>query len=146
MNTIFIWLILSLFFLTFEFGHPGLFFFLSFAIGSSVSLIITWFNFPITAQMYGFFIGTVIALLFLRSYVKLIQKRTRHHTNVYALIGKNGVVTHDISIDNPGYVKVLGELWLARTTNNNLEVGNHIIVKDVRGAHLLVEAIDPFNL
>ena len=34
-----------------------------------------------------------------------------------ALIGKEAVVTAAISPDAPGYVKVQGELWLARSSH-----------------------------
>ena len=35
----------------------------------------------------------------------------------YALVGKDAVVTAAISPDTPGYVKVQGELWLARSSD-----------------------------
>lgn len=137
-NAVFIWIIISLLCLTFEVGHPGLFFFLSFSLGSLSSALLAFYDFSSIIQMVGFFTTTLVALFFLRVYVKKIQ-RSLHQTNVYGLVGKRGVVTQEIAIDNPGYVKVQGQLWLARSIQVHIAVGSKIIVKDVRGAHVIVE-------
>jgi membrane protein implicated in regulation of membrane protease activity len=145
MNTVFIWLIVSLLLLTFEFGHPGLFFFLSFSLGSLSSAVLAFYDYSLAIQIVSFFVFSIIAFFFLRTYVKKTQ-RSMHHTNVYGLVGKRGVVTQDISLDNPGYVKVQGQYWLARSAGSHLAVGSKIIVKDVRGAHLIVEHYNTHNV
>ena len=68
------------------------------------------------------------------------MRRTTHATNVYALIGKKGMVIELIGPDQPGYVKIQGEQWLARSiAQAPLQQGCKITVIDVRGAHLIVD-------
>lgn len=63
-----------------------------------------------------------------------------HPTNVNALIGKEGIVMETINPDQPGYVKIQGELWLARgLAKAPLQRGIVIRVVNVRGAHVIVD-------
>ena len=63
-----------------------------------------------------------------------------HHTNVYALIGKKGIVIDPVGHTAPGYIKVAGEVWLARSLSQApLPSGCMVIIVDVRGAHVIVE-------
>jgi membrane-bound ClpP family serine protease len=42
-----------------------------------------------------------------------------------------------------GHVKIAGELWRAETTGGEIESGVEIVVREVRGLTLRVEAIEP---
>ncbi len=65
-----------------------------------------------------------------------------HATNANALIGKEGIVTEAINPDQPGYVKIQGELWLARSlAKTQLQKGTLVRVVNIRGAHVVVEEI-----
>ena len=71
------------------------------------------------------------------------MRRATQATNVYALVGKKGTVIEPISPDQPGYVKIQGEQWLARSiAPAPLPQGCKIMVIDVRGAHLIVDQTD----
>lgn len=137
-NTIVCWLMVALFFLILELGHPGLFFFLAFSFGAFSALIASYCDQSLATQCTIFFGVTLIALYFLRLFLKKFH-HSIEKTNVYALIGKQGNVVQDILLEKPGYVKIEGEIWLARSSQKKLEVGSDIVVIEARGAHLLVE-------
>lgn len=137
-NAIVIWSILSLSFLILELGHPGLLFFLSFSCGAFFSTIAAYLHKSFAMQCIVFFGATFMALGLLRLFLKKFHRAT-HKTNVEALIGKTGSVTQEISPEKPGYVKVEGEIWLARSSRKIFGIGKEIFVTEVRGAHLIVE-------
>lgn len=62
-----------------------------------------------------------------------------YRTNADALIGKDALVIAAISSDAPGYVKVQGELWLARSSHTYLPIDSRARIVGVRGAHVIVE-------
>ena len=141
MNAVFVWFIIALFFLILEMGHPGLFFFLSFFGGALSASFFAYFKVSFFIQMIIFLSVTLLSLLLLKIFVKKLQ-RSEKKTNVYALIGKHGIVVHEIGEDQPGYVNIQGELWMARShTHTICEVNSMIQVIDVRGAHLIVDSI-----
>ena len=120
-HAVFLWILLSLSFLILELGHPGLFFFLSFSIGALAAAAFAYFDYGFFVQVPIFFSATFGALFFLRIFVKKFH-RSIQKTNVYALIGKQGVVVQQILPEQPGYVKVEGQLWLARPVAHGISV------------------------
>lgn len=140
MNIVFwLWNITALLFLILEIGHPGLFYFISFCLGALTAAFLAYFEYSIFFQVTTFFISIIIALFALRLFISRMRRVT-HASNVYALIGKKGIVIESIHAEQPGYVKIQGEIWLARSVAKlSLPAGNTITVIDVRGAHLLVD-------
>ena len=68
---------------------------------------------------------------------------TLTRTNVDALIGKEGVAKTDINSLDGGVAKVMGELWLSRTEENNIvKEGSKVRVIRVEGVSLIVEGVD----
>jgi len=140
----YIWLIIAFLFLLMEMLSPGLFFFTSFFCGALLSAVSTFFSFSFIIQGCVFFIGTIIALWLLRFYIVPLIGLKRHseRTNVYALIGKKGIVTQRITTIVPGLVKINGAVWVAKCFNVEvIEEGIMVEVIDVRGAHLMVKTI-----
>lgn len=139
---VFFWLIIAVFFLLFEIGHPGLFFFLSFFFASIFSAMVALFEMGLIAQAAVFLIGFVISFIFLRRAAKKMSFHVTR-TNVYALEGRKGLVIATIFSDNPGQVKVNGEIWMARSLHDQvLPAGTHVIVVNVSGVHLVVKKIE----
>lgn len=140
---LFFWVILGLLFFILEIGHPGLLFFLSFCVGSLFAGVCHLLGYSFPWQLLNFFIGTLIALLFFKLCFKKMHRHT-HTTNSYALIGKPAVVTQEISWNQPGYIKINGEYWLARTAANTiLEIGTPVKIIGMQGAHCIVEILTP---
>ena len=118
---------------------PGLFFFLSFSIGAAASLIATFFGVGIIYEFIIFFVVTGLAFAVLTKVVKKISRGTLHKTNIYALQGKQGVVTESISHCQKGWVKIDGELWAAFALENELiEKGEMVEVISMAGSHVKV--------
>lgn len=136
---IWLWSILALVFLILEIGHPGLFYFISFCFGALNAALFAFLGYSAFFQAITFFIATIVALFLLRRCVKRMRRGT-HATNVFALIGKKGIVIEQVGPEQPGYVKIQGEVWLARSVAQApLPEGSKITVIDVRGAHLIVD-------
>jgi len=63
-------------------------------------------------------------------------------TNVYALQGKQAVVTHSIPAHGVGRVKVGGEEWSAESLHDEAyAVGTRVTIIRAQGARLVVERI-----
>jgi hypothetical protein len=64
-------------------------------------------------------------------------------TNVDALIGKEAIAKTDIDPLDGGVTKLLGELWLARTADDNIiKEGSKVRVIRIEGVSLVVEGIE----
>jgi membrane protein implicated in regulation of membrane protease activity len=144
-NYVYIWLIVGILFLLFEMSSPGLFYFLSFAIGAAVAAIGAVFEVSVITQCVLFLANTVLALVVLK--MLIAPQFERHHahqrTNVDALRGKRAVVCKRIEPHNPGEVEIDGHLWLARTSHERtIEVGTEVEIKDIRGSHVVVAPVE----
>lgn len=140
MNTFFFaWLSISIIFLLFEIGHPGLFLYLSFFFGGLLAALVSMFSSSPVLQTVGFIGGSICALGILRFALKRTVEQ-RNETNVYALVGKRAVVVDTISNKAHGYVRVQNQLWMARSLDSQLlQKGEEVLVVDVRGAHVIVK-------
>jgi len=136
-NLFFGWLFLGITFIIIELGHPGLFFFLSFALGAiGAAFAGLWCTLP---EQIVVFIVTAVSSSWVawRSIKK--RKGGLPSTNMYALHGVIGTVITKIPAHGVGQVKINGEQWSARTHNQELAVGTSVIVLDVQGCHLIVK-------
>lgn len=143
-NLVYFWLIVSILFLIMEMGSPGLFFFLSFFFGGLVAAGATFFVDSLSSQMALFFVGTTAALVVLRYYIipLLAKGRSHERTNVYAMQGKQGFVIKIITAENPGLVRINGEMWVAKVIHGqSIQEGILVEVVDVRGAHVVVKKV-----
>jgi len=141
-NLLFFWLVIAMFFLFLEMGSPGLFFFLSFFLGALMCAVSTFITDSLTIQSLIFLVGTVISFLFLHFWVKakISKIGTHEHSNIYALIGKVATVMKPIVPGSYGRVKILGDVWLARTLDDDIiNEGQQVKIIKVQGAHLVVE-------
>jgi membrane protein implicated in regulation of membrane protease activity len=136
------WLIIAFLFLICEVGHPGLFFFLSFGIGAVVAGLSTLITESAVIQSLLFLICSIIAAFILMMCFKKRMKQVHYTTNVEALIGKNGLVIKTIYHEQTGQVKIGGEIWSARSINNEkIEKEAVVEVIAIRGVHVLVKKV-----
>lgn len=140
-NTIFFWFIISLLFFLIELGHPGLFFFLSFALGALFASATSFLGYSLVVQSAIFIISSIFSLFFLKSWVRVYAKYGKHQvTNVDALRGKCGVVIKEISPEQVGQVKINGQIWSAKADGAKT-IGVHARVEVLRiaGCHVMVK-------
>lgn len=143
---LYFWLITAIFFLLFEIGSPGLFFFLSFFFGAIIAAGSTVFTDSVILQGIIFLFGSVLSFLVLHFWVKKrFSKEKRHeHTNVSALKGKHAIVIKLVpdNINSFGSVKVGGEIWSARSIDlKEILVGSTVEIVEIKGASLIVRKI-----
>lgn len=115
-----------------------------FAIGSLVSLIISFI--PGVAwwiQVIVFVVLSVVSFIALRPIFKRFMKHNLFNTNIDSYTGKKGIVVEEITLLNPGSVKIGDVKWSAIpldekekfNVNDVVEVvaisGNKLIVKKV---------------
>lgn len=106
-----------------------------------VTLIISGLIGILTNSLQIAFIATsvilIIYFLIVRNMIKKGLSIKTHKTSVDNLIGKNAIVTKDISPHNPGQIKVEGEIWRAEA-NSKIDPGKTVIIESVSGVTLFV--------
>ncbi len=133
------WLVVALCLFVLEAGTPGLFFFLSFAIGSIFAAPASFLQYPFSIQTIIWLIGSTLSLVLLKSYAKK-NAPSFEKTNIDALIGQQATVIITIEYHGIGYIKVRGEEWPAITKDKNiLHKGTPVIVVGIEGNKLIVD-------
>lgn len=136
------WLILSGICLIIESFTLGFFVFW-FSIGALFALVVSLFTTNIIIQSVVFVVSSTILLLLTKPLIKKFVKTPKTKlTNVYSIIGKEGIVLENIDpLNGTGKVKVNGELWSA-ISDTNIEKGEMIKVLSVNGVKLKVEKVN----
>lgn len=111
-----------------------------FAIGSIAAYITTFFTDNFMIQLIVFVIVSIISLLAMKPLTKKIRDRKYEPTNLDRVIGKEGVVTKDITKNSYGEVKVSGSIWTA-TSKKAISKGTQVKVLKIEGVKLLVEEV-----
>lgn len=112
-----------------------------FAIGSLAALITSTITDNITIQIVVFIVVSIIALLITKPFVKKLRKRKITPTNLDRVIGKEGIVTKEISKNTYGEVKVGGSTWTA-TSKEKIKKDSQVRVLKIEGVKLVVEKIE----
>lgn len=144
LTTPYFWLIVAILFIVIEMLEEpfGLLFF---GIGGILAAAIAVLTRGFLVQFSVFVGGAFIGLFFFRrSYLALFRK-TPEATNVSALLGQKGVVEEEIPLyGERGTVRIGGELWKARSADENKSIGvqERVTVVSVNGNTLLVDTIE----
>ncbi len=136
------WLIISGICLIIESFTLGFFVFW-FSIGALLALIVSLFTTNVVIQTVVFVVSSTVLLLLTKPLIKKFVKTPKTKpTNVYSIIGKEGIVLESIdNLNSTGKVKVNGELWSA-ISDINIEKGEKIKVLSVNGVKLKVEKVN----
>ena len=140
----FLWISIAIIFLLAEVGHPGLFFFLPFACGASLSALIGIWTDSLVIQLLCFLVSSLIAFSVIHVWLKKSVPSTPRHqkTNIDALVGLHADVTQTIEKKGTGYVKLNGQAWLARSIDGErIEINSTVDIVAVSGAHLIVRKV-----
>ena len=138
------WLLVGILFLFSEVSAPGLFFFLSFAIGSFAAALFSFIGLSFVLQCSFGLVVSIFSFVIMRTLLK------KHHysnvtysdsrTNISALIGKRGVLITGIKDGSYGRVKVRGEEWSAQADNGTeISKGQNVKVVSIKGNKLVVK-------
>ena len=137
-----IWLIAAGVFLAIEIVTVG---FLVFwlAIGALLAMVVSFIFDSIIVQTAVFLVSSTILILLTKPLTeKYINKPTKP-TNVDSLIKKHGIVITDInSIEGTGQVKVNGEVWSAKCSDDiTIIKGTDVEVTNIDGVKLVVKPL-----
>ena len=140
-NTAMFWLAVMIVLLIIEGVVPGLVS-VWFAVGALAAMISALFEAPFWLQTVWFLIVSIASLCLTRPLVKKYVNSKVQPTNADALIGKECIVTESIdNIAGEGTVKISGQVWTARSTDDSVKIaqGKIVTVKEIRGVKLIVE-------
>ncbi len=143
------WASIAVLFFLLEIGHPGLFFYLSFAGGALLTgLLAHYVALTLVGQLFAFLGASLATFALLRVCLRRshLLAGAVHQTNVYAIVGKHGIVIKPITATESGTVKVAGQVWSARSSHEaSLPSGVEIEVVHVLGVHVVVKSIAAKN-
>lgn len=137
------WFILFILCVLLELSSPGFFFFLALACGAAVAGLISLLGLGSSIEFAFFIVSSIASCFLLIRYVRK-SKDTLHSTNVYALVGKQGVVTETIAPCHKGWVKIEGELWAALSKDETVHAGMVVEVLSTSGSHVIVKKIKDY--
>ncbi len=114
-----------------------------FAIGALAALIVSLTGLSFLYQVIAFIITSGVLLYFTRPLVRKFLVKKTHRTNSDRLIGEKGVVIEKIdNVSGKGQVKVLGQIWSARSSGGEtVEVDEMVTVEEISGVRLIVKKI-----
>jgi membrane protein implicated in regulation of membrane protease activity len=111
-----------------------------FAFGALVAWILAMFNFHPAVQITVFFVVSLILLYYTRPVAVKYLKLGHTKTNYESIVQKTGIVTERIdNFASTGLVKVEGQIWTARSSNNEIiEKDSIVLIEEVKGVKLFV--------
>ena len=113
-----------------------------FAGGALVAGLLGALGVPLPLQIVGFAVASALLLFALRPWLlrHLRDRVPLVETNAAALRGRTAVVVSDVT-ERAGRVKLAGEVWTARTENDEVvPVGEEVVVVRIMGATAIVTA------
>ena len=120
-----------------EFITPGLVS-IWFTPGALIAMILAFCGVPEFVQIPVFLVVSILCIIFARP---LFNRRCKKYaTNIDAIIGERAIVVEKIeNIAGAGQVKVRGQCWSARTTDDDVtyEEGDIVTVIAVEGVKLI---------
>lgn len=138
-----LWLGLAVILAVFEAVTVGLVT-LWFAIGAIFALFAALLGLPTIFQIIVFIVSSGILLYFTRPIARKYLKIRVERTNADRVIGEKGVVIEGIDgIHGKGQVKVLGQVWSARSVDDT-DIGQDekVEVLEISGVKLIVRRLE----
>ena len=126
---------------------------------ASVQLVAIWFCFGSLSAMIGaafklriewqfvlFFAVSLVLIFCTRPFVRKVLTPKMQRTNADRILDMDGIVTENINnLQSTGAVKVAGQIWTARTAEDDelITVGQRVKIKEIRGVKVIVEKVPP---
>lgn len=140
-----IWLIIAGFCLILEIATVGFLLFW-FAVAALITCVLSLFISNVIVQTAIFVLLSAVLVFLTRPLANKLNKKDNTITNANSVIGKEAVVTKEISsgIGSIGQVKIGGDVWSAICIQNNdsIPAGTKVSIIKIDGVKLIVEPID----
>lgn len=136
-----IWLILFAVFVIAEIATAGQLVSIWFCFGSLAAAFAAMAGGSFGIQAVIFLAVSIVLLILTKPLVKKLHGKIEV-TNAGAVIGEQGIVIEKIdNIEGTGAVKVLGKIWSARSSDENIVINEETKVKilDIQGVKVIVE-------
>lgn len=137
------WLIAAGVFFIVEMATIG---FLSFwlGIGALLAMATSFFVDSIIVQSIVFLSSSTLLIIFTKPLVnKFIKVPKEIKTNAYSIVGKKGIVVSKINnTDGSGQIKIDGEVWSAKSMNDEeIEKNTEIEITEIDGVKAVVKKV-----
>lgn len=135
-----IWLIIAILFFILEMMGPGFLLFWV-GVGALIAMVVSFFVDNLAIQIGVFTISSIALLFCTRPFANKFAKTDNTVTNAKSVIGRKGIVTKQInSLKGTGQIKVGGESWTAKSSNEDIiEEGAQVTILDINGVKAIVE-------
>ena len=110
-----------------------------FAGGAVVAAIAAMLGAGTVIQIVVFLIASVVLLILTKPIVSKRLNNKTEKTNVNAIIGTEGIAETDISRYTSGQVKADGKVWKAICEESEINKGDIVVIKSIKGVTLTVE-------
>lgn len=137
-----IWTVVIVIFIIFEAMTLGLTA-IWFAAGSLFALVVSLLGMDLIFQLLVFAVSSGVLLFFTKPFVTKHMKVGINKTNVDSIIGQKGQVKKAINAYETGLVKVSGQIWTAKSFDDEkIDENKEVIVMAVEGVKLIVKRSD----
>lgn len=118
-----------------------------FAIGAVAAMISALFGIPFIYQVVIFIMVSALLLYFTKPLIKKFLYVRKEKTNADRIIGDKGIVVERIDpVNGTGQVKIGGQIWTARSTDDEvIELGELVDVQDISGVKVFVKKSSDIN-
>ena len=114
------------------------FFLLPFAIGAAAAAVLAWVDAHILWQWLVFFVGSAASFVYLRRFVRRLNKDEQPRVGASRLLDAKGKIIERVDDDaQTGMVRIGGEEWRA-TASETIEVDIRVMVTKIDGTRLVV--------
>jgi len=115
-----------------------------FAGGAVAAVVVALLGLAVPVQVAVFVVVSILLLVLTRPWAMKHFKSKLENTNIDAVIGKEALVTEEISPFSAGEAKLNGLIWVALSTDKSLTipVGTAVKVDAVEGVKLIVTPVE----
>ncbi len=112
-----------------------------FSIGAVAAMISSFFGIPFIYQVVIFILISALLLYFTKPLIKKFLYIKKEKTNADRIIGEKGIVVEKIDpVNGTGQVKIGGQIWTARSTNDEtIELNELVEVQEILGVKVFVK-------
>ena len=108
-------------------------------VGAVAAAVVASCGGSVTAQFVTFVVTGAVLVPLTRPIAKRLMKN-KQATNADRVVGETGLVTEEIEpLQNTGQVKVLGQMWTARSHDGStIPAGANVKIERIEGAKVIV--------